>query len=80
MSSLFTKETKPNVLYENIQVNNNTEKYKDNFIIHSSCDEKYKEYLEIKYVQCLKTSYIKKEILENKCDLYIKEYAKCISS
>lgn len=79
MSYLFTKETKINNgdfisdSFTTNRVNTHIET-----ISITKCDENYKQYLEVKYVECLKKSYIKKEILENKCDLYIKEYMKCL--
>ena len=79
MSYLFTKETKINKgdvisdYFTTNRVNTHIET-----ISIMKCDENYKQYLEVKYVECLKKSYIKKEILENKCDLYIKEYMKCL--
>jgi len=92
MCSLFTKETKPivfvsilnllqkNIIFSDASNDNKPPKYTNFELKKIKCDEKYKEYLEIKYVECLKKSYIKKEILENKCDLYIKEYINCFSN
>jgi len=75
MSSLFTKETGINTSIYPINVENGELGL---LVKKSKCDKNYKQYLEIKYVQCLKKSYIKNEILENKCDSYIKEYIKCL--
>jgi len=92
MCSLITKETKPsvrdpilnllqkNIIFSDNSSSNEKQKYKDVIVKKIKCDEKYKEYLEIKYVECLKKSYMKKEILENKCESYIKDYINCFSN
>jgi hypothetical protein len=92
MSCLFTKETisivglpifntlQKNGVFTHMYNSSENEEMKKETLQKTKCDEKYKHYLEIKYVECLKKSYIKKELMVNKCDLYVKEYIKCFST
>lgn len=38
--------------------------------------ENKKKKLEVKYMQCLKMFYLKNELMNNNCDIYVKEYEK----
>jgi hypothetical protein len=36
--------------------------------------EKKRKKLEVKYMQCLKEFYVKNDLMNNNCDVYVKEY------
>jgi hypothetical protein len=36
--------------------------------------EKKRKKLEVKYMQCLKEFYVKNDLMNNDCDVYVKEY------
>jgi|LakMenE01Jun11ns_1017448.scaffolds.fasta_scaffold6122217_1 hypothetical protein len=38
--------------------------------------ENRKKKLEVKYMQCLKEFYLKNDLMNNNCDIYVKEYEK----
>jgi hypothetical protein len=45
-------------------------------VLDESVLEKRKKKLEVKYMQCLKEFYLKNDLMNNNCDIYVKEYEK----